>query len=336
MSPSSSPFFLAYSRGFSPRRLQLLILFLFSVLPRHGLCSQEPLTAESVKSEVLKHAAVAERRFRQVQGRGSLEIRQNRKFRKPPTSHRSWREIAFAIDGLSYKLSFRNRDTGAAAVTCVTPKNSFLVRRESGSGPYSVSAFNDPILKASIDSWLLRFLYSSFTLADVPLREVMTDPSFAIKRISAVPIGTKQCVKIDYDYAPKDHLIGGGWLVVSPQEGWVIRSYRCQLDRAFPDRSTQCEVEYGEPPTGPPFPRRVSYVQRGPTDNDYLAEFEDIETKETPESEFSITSYGLPDLASLRKPRARTNAALWYLATALGLLAAAFILRNWGARLQRK
>jgi hypothetical protein len=87
---------------------------------------------------------------------------------------------------------------------------------------------------------------------------------------------------------------------------------------------------------GPPFPRRVSYVQQGPIDIDYLVEFGDIEKKQTPESEFSITSYGLPDLASSGKSRPRTNAAFWYFGIALGLLALALILRNRGLRFQKK
>jgi hypothetical protein len=89
--------------------------------------------------------------------------------------------------------------------------------------------------------------------------------------------------------------------------GWAIRSYdNLPGDVPNPQQAIKYEVKYDPMAGGVPTPKLVKYTD--PNSRTEVCEFEVVGFGPTPEREFSMEHYGLPDLSG--RPTARTNGLL--------------------------
>ena len=114
---------------------------------------------------------------------------------------------------------------------------------------------------------------------------------------------------------PPNSLDVDGWLVVSPNEGWITREYGQTFGRA--KFSTNIgKIEYGRSPDGHLDP--IKHVQRGymgrvTRDDPGVAvlgfdlDFESVTYEALPESEFRLPAFGLPDIDPGDKKGASTG-----------------------------
>jgi hypothetical protein len=191
----------------------------------------------------------------------------------------------------------------------------------------------------------------SFSSIHECLVDMIRDPDFVIKNVTAVVQEGQEGVRLEFSNRPKMtaprkvkaneipggwNPVGGGWVLLDPAHYWVIRAYDVHTE--WQDRSTgrmTATFSYKEGQNGLPILSRILGNYKGTTAQGSRAETEDnheynlTERPDVPESEFMLTAFGLPEPPEVPgRPR-------WYLwAAAMGVLCLilAVLFRTLGRR----
>ncbi len=174
------------------------------------------------------------------------------------------------------------------------------------------------------------------TLAMIPYFPMVgiEGPGFTLKRVTPTTRNDGQ-VKVEFAYRPptdKPRIpsIKNGWVLYDPQRSWTIREYNVQAVWAEKVvASVVVAYEYKEAADGFPIPQRV--IRRmtpiGGVDAERRYEF-DLEEADVPESDFTLSAFGLPEPTGVERP---TRWYLWAAVLGFGCLGLAVVLR-WRAR----
>ncbi len=234
----------------------------------------------------------------------------------------------FDIDGTSRRrVRTREFDTKTNRsyefVTSVSPRYSFrLLRKEKGD------AFRVTALGSGGDAEVLDDMYYDFNqyplapycVFGTPIAKFMAEPSFVLGKVSEVVQGDHKYLKLEYRTHPKkEYPAVPGWLVVSPDQGWVLVE-----DVAFlglhENIRRESHIEYGKTVDGIPLPRVVSY------DHPYYHRrmvFDRFEHGPVPEREFTLSAFGLPELDKPESSDHKGNPALWFFLISVAFLSVA-------------
>ncbi|HUY31751.1 MAG TPA: hypothetical protein VMV69_03150 [Pirellulales bacterium] len=240
----------------------------------------------------------------------------------PNASPSSTMTGAFCVDHGRGKISGKMVTPRGSAdvVICSGRERGFVLMRDDGQPAYGVRAAGTVTgpQKGPHDSLYADafgdLFAAPFALLSRPLIEIVSDAEML--RAERVELNGDACVQIWFRRR------GGAieWTVtLDAEHDWLIRDAR--LQRANEEGgNAHITVEYADVSTG--IPKSVAIqVERGTRS----CAFTTCEFAETPESEFTLSFYGMPDLnAPPRKPR-----ALWWLLGS-GVLAvvAALLLRR--------
>src|SRR6185437_1387666 len=82
-----------------------------------------------------------------------------------------------------------------------------------------------------------------------------------------------------------------GWFVVRPDDGWVIQE--AMVSNALRENEPYTRVEYGDKVDGVLLPKEITMASAGGETVFYL---DTIRFGSTPESEFSLTAFGLAEI----------------------------------------
>ena len=184
---------------------------------------------------------------------------------------------------------------------------------------------------------LFRYLDAPFIPFFVSL--LITDEAFSVRAVSRVVGEQGRMLKVDFASKPttKGQREMHGWLVVSPEQAWVLRSYEFSNSLGTTYAGT---IEYGEVQRGVPVPKRVVHTVRPPGggSNGMRTEynFDEISlVDDVPDRDFTLAAFGFPEPGS-PKPRRTGRPALWLFVFACVAMAAAVALKSAASRLQRK
>lgn len=149
--------------------------------------------------------------------------------------------------------------------------------------------------------------------------DVFSRPGLMVRSIDRIDCEGRPCLKIEYRHAPSDdtRVYPTGWIIVSPQEGWVTKEYFCRhaAETGVPIRGRVLYEAASDDDIPTPSEAIVTYG-----DQQKHFRFESIRFEPYPESRFHLSSYGLPeDLASPRHPRSSSSLA-WLALGSGGLL----------------
>lgn len=298
----------------------MVIVALVAASPERSLGWQSEV-GNSIRTEMIRASATAKAVFANSRGSGQ--------FRNKSKSSEIQGVFEFALNGESKKLLLDNQNV----VYCVTSNASFLLRRKSSSAPYSIASLGNANYIGKIVGGLLeRYLFAPFSVSGVPVSEMFSDPTFRITKVTEVQKDQFCLLKIDYSYKSKEHDLGPGWILVSPQQGWVMRAYECEFSDRKPGRRLSCTIEYDGEKGEIPIPRRVveTYHIENERRNSY--EFKTISFNSVDPDEFTLSYFGVPDITKVGKDWSVANTAYYFFGLAATFLAISLYLRRLANR----
>ena len=192
-------------------------------------------------------------------------------------------------------------------VYCVRPLYGFRVARSGENSTYTLLGIDrEPMFPFFFDFETGRFLTGGFALLGKPLIDVLQKPKTQIVEATEIVVKGQKLYQVilQWQTTPKERHVSNseiptyytGKILLEPQRDWAIvraeveNGERGSLRPAFLQEAT---FDVGS--DGRAIPRVVSiriYIDPIVTRS---LEFQQIEFRGTPESEFTLTHYGLPD-----------------------------------------
>ena len=192
--------------------------------------------------------------------------------------------------------------TPRETVFCFNKENSFSLVKEEGKPDFTIMSLatnkdEHTFIKNQMGFWLYSYLRAPFSMGGLSMHTIIADGGIAIQRVSLVQRDDEPLLKIEFDFkkGQNKRLRDAGWVLVAPQEKWVIREYELSdVTHVYHGL-----VEYAQPQDGFPVPKRVVSTRtplggRQPTDSGTY-DFKELRFGDVPDSEFQLSAFGLVD-----------------------------------------
>lgn len=199
-------------------------------------------------------------------------------------------------------------DDGKSRVICVNDKYSFLIKRATKSGPFHIEyagGEKQPAVE-HVNAYIKIYTDLPFTSFPVKYRDMITDKSFRLRRITRSTIEGEEQVKVEFSYVftggEKPKAVSGK-LNFAPAFDWALR----ESDMVVEGVTHHAEVDYVRTAGGVPRPTRVTSRSTGPDQTGRFGEkgasagklqtylFDRWDFREVPARDFTLTAYGLPE-----------------------------------------
>jgi hypothetical protein len=175
----------------------------------------------------------------------------------------------------------------------------------------------------NVEFWL-GMAHNIFGRENSLLPEVSKDGDFSVRSASPVLVDGQALVRVEFAARPKKWTtkshpnetdwmpLRGGWLVFDPEKYWVIRECHVEFQNwgagAADVRLMDGKFEYKEGKKGFPVLKRI--VRGFPLSGSrQTIEFDLSEKDDVPDSDFTLSAFGLPEPAELKTARPQA----WYI-----------------------
>lgn len=323
----------------------LLFSFVLPISPAFG-------DEAALKARFLEEAPRGWERLKELtthlEGRGEL-------FEADPKKGdgRQWRRTSrwkFKINGALFRVEEERLDEqenfAIEKAGVANSKYFFFLARDKSAAPWVLTSHVeqggngravDPVLIAS-KGGVLTYLPAAWSITDVPLAELIRDPNFTLQRVSELEYQGRPCVAVDFAYRPKMNLtskdpkdrsilmiLKGSRIILDPARSWSVQKVELDAIRGI---AGSLIVDYEQERNGLPIIRRLTSEAGNPNSGiNVKAEFHDLEFKDTPESAFTLSAYGLPEPQGVVWDHDRSRYDLWLVAAGLLTLLTAAGLR---------
>lgn len=231
---------------------------------------------------------------------------------------------------------------------------SFSLRRIDEGGDSSIHSLQEagkathPPTNWPTSTWLQPFLRVPYSSLGANLK-LITRPRFVLRAVSPVNRYGKNLLRVEFD-VPSDpnraavpvrgRDTGGheGFFLVSPEEKWVLYEYEYREKKGT--RLYKRTVSYQGTLDGFPIPNHVTgqtlKLPEGDIENSYFYDFLEFRFADVPDSDFTLTAFGIPETVARPSSVARKSRfGYWFLALALAAMAAAVVFKVAASRRQR-
>jgi hypothetical protein len=203
----------------------------------------------------------------------------------------------------------------SARVLGVNSKYRFGLQKESAGTSWLLADSGAPSDRLHIQhpyaraasGGFIRFLDAPFTICFMPISEMIKEDGFKLGEISEVTREGKVLVKVAFTYVPPKispelvkgkpiridkHMtkLRGGWMLLNPDANWAIEETGMDLEGGKKGSSV---VDYVKSERGFFLPSRV--VDKSVYPSTWDVTFAGLSSREIPESEFTLSAYGLPE-----------------------------------------
>jgi hypothetical protein len=232
-----------------------------------------------------------------------------------------------------------SRGSYSGTVRGYNPQYKFMLARGSEQKPWVVQELTQ---RSPDDSEPPRDPPLGLFFGNPPgsLPYLFDSPDFKVVNVAPEGVQSEELVRMTFTYSPKDKAkerLRGGWIVLDHNHDWVIR--RGEIELVF-DAKTKVKQtfveEYKEGSGHHPIPTKNSLKATVLEDGRITYEYEGVGTSNlyeqqfVPESEFTLSAFGLPEPAWL-KPKNKRSWYLWAgLAGVLCLVSAGIV--RWAKR----
>ena len=177
----------------------------------------------------------------------------------------------------------------------------------------------------------LGHLERAWMLCAKPLSDLLDDPRFTLKELREVELNAKQCVRLEFTYRPEENarrdlktITQGGFVIFDPERDWSIQQYE---ERGPQKLRAKGELAYQKMPDGSYLVERSSLLnlEGDKLGSSYKFQFDRLVAREIPESEFTLSAFGLPEVTAYRERGHRQSLVWMWLIVGGGLLLAASI-----------
>ena len=225
-------------------------------------------------------------------------------------------------------------DDGEKDVYGVNRRYGFALEQQAERSPFIIRYLGDDLeaVRDEIPSSVP--FHVPWKLSVVPFRELIAAPTFELLGIEGVERDGESLVKIRFTYEPygpavkAKTAIRGGWILFSPRRRWGL--VESEIDAAWGGLMIHA-VDYADDgPDGIPTVRQVvdkncgKDRQRGAV---RTTEFERWGYRDVPEEEFTLKSYGLPEVDEKGAAAGRSVLHYWLFGIGLAFAGIAIALR---------
>jgi hypothetical protein len=191
-----------------------------------------------------------------------------------------------------------------------------------------------------IKAWAVVSLSPQFSFHDSLLSERIRDGSLRVKNIKQESGGDATLIRADFEcvlgppkYKP---VIMVGSMLLEPSKAWSIREIGERLPTTEPETEIRTLYETADHPSGFPLIRRESrsnqiIFNQKKVRNQYEIDYDIRVDERIPDSEFTLSAFGLPEPAGVIWERP-TPYYIWILAAAAGCGALALLFRYLARR----
>jgi desulfoferrodoxin (superoxide reductase-like protein) len=215
----------------------------------------------------------------------------------------SWR-IFKRKDSL-FVCELRSNQSAETTIFADGPRYSFALERSSDSAPWVIRNLTSGP-PAPPNTYLLQAvphleaaLEAPRTLEGIPLEELIKDPKFQLHKVTeSSGEGGKPTVRVEFSMPPNQE--GNGkferaWVELSPSEDWAV--VRAEYTRAKNNRTTIVNEYQRDRDGRARLYRRLqsTWYPEEKVEENYQYTFEELERRDVPEREFSLSAFGLPE-----------------------------------------
>ncbi len=217
----------------------------------------------------------------------------------------------------------------------------FEIGRNTETTPWVVHAIDRTGGGASAlgDESYGSYLREPWCVFNVPMRAIIEDPTFTIKRIGSVEKSGQSLIEMEFGIKSSNQgvadlsLLIGGTVVFNPKQSWAIQEYQVRFLRRQTHedtgKSVVSRIRYTNADSEVPTLKAVDYslVGSGKPYASWKIVFSKFGLCDAPASDFTLTAFGLPEPGALS---GRRNYGLWLTSVALVCCIIALIVRRMG------
>jgi hypothetical protein len=225
------------------------------------------------------------------------------------------------------------------AVSGYNDKYAFSLKKATEGGEYAVESLQ-PIRRPEdvpgnslVRKMLRPVLWVPYAIP-FSIDRMVSSPRFMVRAISPVSRNGKDMLRIEFDW-PNDPSrkkptrgkdTGGfeGFILVSPQEKWVLYEFECRQKSGAGRSGWRGSADYQGTVDGFPIPKRVAHqvlkLPEGDVVSSYAYDFLDFRFADVPDNEFTLARFGVPE-SVLEPAKVARNGRLGYWLAGLAVLA---------------
>lgn len=334
----------------TPWAIATSFLLLTTALVWVDAASADEGLRERFLTEAPKGWAKIEAAAKEMQGSGTMSQVVDHSKTNEPDTRTEW-TFKLAGDLLLYEqVRSSGNDNPVVSAGGVNSKYFFFLKKNVQADSWLVGQVetnkDDKIGPAHISrlGGFLTYFLSSCSLFGTPLAELINDPAFRVKKIDSVA-GSDSLVAVQFDYKSPEtpsndprkrsilQVLRGGQLVLDSKHHWAI--HQCKVSYAARDYSSEYAIEYdvqkGTIPIVKSYRETTTRAKLGThtVDVDF-----DVVPRTIPESEFTLSAYGLPEPMGVEWPEPPSRAYIWLFVGALGALVTGLAFRRLAHRLR--
>lgn len=215
----------------------------------------------------------------------------------------------------------------------------FEIARSRETNPWVIASIDRTPGGASAlgDESYGSYLREPWSVFNVPMRAIVEDPTFTIKRIGSVERNGQSLVEMEFAIQSSNQgvadlsILIGGTVAFNPKQSWAIQEYQVRFLRRETQQDTGksvvSKIRYMNADSEVPTLRTVDYslVGSGKPYASWKIEFLKCGICDAPPSDFTLTAYGLPEPGAIS---VRHNYGLWLTSVALACAILAFVIRR--------
>ena len=208
-------------------------------------------------------------------------------------------------------------------VSCIGRESGFSFQRDLKTGVPVLKNVSTETkgIQLPLQKGLFRALYAPFSLDTHRISTLLKEQTITVDAVSEIVEAGRKQLKVNFKSTKevsKAFPFRSGWFLVSPDEGWILTKYELAI-KSFP-KYLDCVVEYQLSADGPLLPAKVTFRDPWST---VVTTFENLRHETVPESEFTLTAFGLPDISKpIAEPTPGGSARWYYLAAGLAVVVA--------------
>lgn len=305
----------------SLRLSTLVISFLLGLSSGPGVAGEAELAR--FRKEYPPAARALEVKYARIKGTGKMSFQRGNRPANVSVAY-------FSADHSARKIVLEQTTKVGltATVDCLSDTSSFRLSRPKKDAAYKVIDIGTAQEVRPATAANLKFLTAPYAAWGYSLPEYMKVPkhNFVLKSAENVIEGGRSLMAVDYTAGRMD-APSRFRVVLDPSLGWVMRSAEIRSEPRL-DYVMRSEVEYDPAGGEAPWPRTARFNAPGVEVSTFV--FEKISSDATPEVEFTLPFYNLPNAAApAPSTRAYVNAAVYWLFGAAVLGTATTYLLHW-------
>lgn len=210
-------------------------------------------------------------------------------------------------------IIYDNNKNGNSNVTGFNNDYSFSLSKDSNNKQYTVRDFGSASggEPARRKLFALRFAKQPYAIAGMPLAEMIRRKSFRILKVSEVARDGGICLRVDFEFKPDkqdETAIRGGWILLSPSDHWAHTESAITTPWGELIGKIVLDRKLGEFPAI----RSSDITLKGKKKKlDMKFNFEKYQYKNIDESNFTLSSFGLPELHNVTGQVQRNSSPYW-------------------------